>query len=461
MGVNNRQRRAAKTKRRAKERARRAGGGGSHGPGCRCGERADDPLFTLRERVAMLIDVAAAAARRGDDDDLARAVDRLATADVVLVDGEAESALLWLLAVLWDNGWQPAEVVRHAGRAEARAGRVAAAAVAADHTRRDPATLHPRWAAQAKAFALPDVSSTSGWLTAFASGEGLDRRAIVRAAVVALGVLGGVGPLPTLIPPPGSTASASRQDADVDDPVLVKVRALLAQAESTTFDAEAAAFTAKAQELMARHAIDAAVLWASSERDERPTTIRLPVDDPYADIKALLLHYVAKHSRCRAVRHVRYGLVSVVGFASDVAAAELLFTSLLVQSQVALQAEGAKAAPGARARSRSFRSSFLLSFTRRVDERLAEINATVERGAVAEHEGSLLPVLAARDNVVDEAVAEMFGELRADAVRGGSDVAGWVRGKLAADLAQLSFADLDTSDDDRSDASQPALAFRM
>ena len=150
MGVNNRQRRAAKTKRRAKERAGRAGGGGWHGPGCRCGERADEPLFTPRERVAMLIDVAAAAARRGDDDELARAVHRLSTTDVVLVDGEAERALLGLLGVLWDNGWQPAEVVRHAARAEPRAGRVAAAAVAADHTRRDPATLHPRWATQAQ-----------------------------------------------------------------------------------------------------------------------------------------------------------------------------------------------------------------------------------------------------------------------------------------------------------------------
>ena len=70
-------------------------------------------------------------------------------------------------------------------------------------------------------------------------------------------------------------------------------------------------------------------------------------------------------------------------------------------------------------------------------------------------------MLAARDDAVDDAVAEMFGELRPDVVRGGSDVAGWVRGKLAADLAQLTFADLDSADDDRADASQPALAFRM
>ncbi len=240
--------------------------------------------------------------------------------------------------------------------------------------------------------------------------------------------------------------------------MLVKVRALLAQAESTTFDAEAAAFTAKAQELMARHAIDTTLLWASSGRDERPITIRLPIDDPYAEIKARLLHQVAMRSRCRAVHHVHYGLVSVVGFASDVAAAELLFTSLLVQSQAVLQAEGAKAAPGAHTRSRSFRSSFLMSFARRIDQRLEEINAAVERGAAAEHEHSLLPVLVDRHDAVDDAVAAMFGELGSDVVRGGSDLAGWVRGKLAADLAQLNFADLDTTDDDHTDASEPALA---
>jgi len=104
-----------------------------------------------------------------------------------------------------------------------------------------------------------------------------------------------------------------------------------------------------------------------------------------------------------------------------------------------------------------FRSSFLLSYTRRVDQRLAEINAAVTGGAADDH-GSLLPVLAARDDAVDDAVAEMFGELRSDVVRGSSDVAGWVRGKLAADLAQLTFADLDAVDDDRADDSQMALA---
>jgi hypothetical protein len=140
------------------------------------------------------------------------------------------------------------------------------------------------------------------------------------------------------------------------------------------------------------------------------------------------------------VRHADYGLVSVTGFASDVAAAELLFTSLLVQSQAAMHAEGARAGPGSRTRSRTFRSSFLMSFTVRIDQRLAEINAAVEQDAVAEHDGSLLPVLAARESAVDDAVSEMFGELAAGMVRGGSDVAGWARGQLAADLAELNVA---------------------
>ena len=191
----------------------------------------------------------------------------------------------------------------------------------------------------------------------------------------------GAGRLHTIIPPPGTPKARSMVDHDpaIDDPVLLKVRALLAQAESTTFEAEAEAFTAKAQELMARHAIDAAVLWSTTERSERPITIRIPIDDPYVDIKSLLLQCVARRSRCRAVWDDRHALATVVGFASDVAGTEMLFTSLLVQAQAALQAEGAKAGPGGRSRSRSFRSAFLMAFTQRIDQRLAEINRAVEQ----------------------------------------------------------------------------------
>jgi hypothetical protein len=229
---------------------------------------------------------------------------------------------------------------------------------------------------------------------------------------------------------------------------------LLVQAESTTFEAEGMTFTAKAHELMARHAIDVAMVWARDGRDERPVTIRLPIDDPYADVKSFLLQLVAEHARCRSIFHPRYALSTVVGYASDVSATEMLFTSLLVQSQMAMQAEAAAAGPGNRVRSRSFRSSFLLAYAHRIDERLTEVNRAVESEVDENQEGSLLPVLRAREDSVDEVVDELFGELCAGPVRAGRDSAGWVRGRLAADRAQLTFGDI-TRQHEGHDAPQP------
>ena len=302
MGTKNRERRAAKAKRRAREAGRRSGGGAWH-------ERRTDPpyerLFTRGEQARGLLELGAAAMERGDDEFVNDAISMLASAEVALVDRESEAALLAIVSLLWTHGWQPAELVRHARRADARFGRLVAVAVAADHAGRDARTLHPAWAAQVESLGLPAVARSTGWLAGFTRREELARRSLVATVVGVLRVLYGVGPLPPVLPPPGDITASCRLDASavVDDPVLARVRALLAQAESTTFEAEAEAFTAKAQELMARHAIDAAVLWARSERDERPTMIRVAIDDPYADIKSLLLQHIAHHSRCRAVFH--------------------------------------------------------------------------------------------------------------------------------------------------------------
>jgi hypothetical protein len=395
------------------------------------------------ERIRALLYLAG----REPDDDRGGELDALVDADPALVDQQAESLILTSVTLAWDNGWQPSELVRHARRCDARAGRLVATAVAADHVGRPPSTLHPRWVAQLDALGLPQVDGATGWVTAFGRSEDLGRRAHVGTIVIAVRALTTIGRLQKLIPPPGAAhRSVADHDPKLDDPVLVRVRALLAQAESTTFEAEAEAFTAKAQQLMARHAIDTAMLWASSGRDERPTSIRLPIDDPYANIKSLLLQFVAHHSRCAAVWDDAHALSTVVGFAADVAATEMLFTSLLVQSQAALQAEARTSLPGTRARSRGFRSSFLIAFTQRIDQRLAEINAAVERAAQSERSESLLPVLASRDDAVQDFVAELLGPVRSSVVRGGSDAAGWARGRLAADLAKLTSGEITTDD---------------
>ena len=220
--------------------------------------------------------------------------------------------------------------------------------------------MHPRWRSQIASLDLPEVPVGRGWL---ASSMG-DGAADASAPAVLLRTLAGLTRLPRLIPPPG--AGPSDVDIDLaggthspldDDPVLTRVRALLSQAESTTYPAEAEAFTAKAHALMTRHAIHAALL-DQSVGDGWTTALRIPIEDPYVDSKSLLLHVVAEHSRCRAVVHARYAMCTVVGANGDVFATELLFTSLLLQAQQALLAEGDHVGAGALQRSRSFRSVF-------------------------------------------------------------------------------------------------------
>jgi hypothetical protein len=344
------------------------------------------------------------------------------------------------IGAIWRSGWQPAELARQVLRTTSPpVGRLVLVAIAADHTNRRAATLDPRWIAQLDALDLPRVEAT-GWLAAWAEREQVRWSELVEAAVALLRSLASLSGLPILIPPPGVRAD---HDARIDltvrtnDPMLNRVRALLALAESTTFDAEAEAFTAKAQELMTRHAIDSALVSSGSDRSERPLTIRVPLDDPYVDAKSQLLHHVAKHSRCVSVYLRRYAMSSVTGFAGDVAASEMLFTSLLVQAQTAMHTAAAAAPAGARARSRSFRSAFLFAYAHRIGERLAEINAGVIKRAEVESSRSILPVLAARSSVVDATVAEMFGPLSRSRGRRGYDADGWASGRGAADRARL------------------------
>lgn len=444
MGKRSRRRRTDEDKRQRREERKREAFRlpPSAGPGSRRASGTDS--MRLDSALFGAVD----ARLRGDVDGAAARVMELARFDLHDVAKVAEDELRRALPKIWDSGWQPTELVRHARRVSSRAGRIVAAAVLADHQGRAAATLDPRWSSQVaelESVAGP-LRSSSRWLLTIVGELGLDAGGALHVVVDALVACLGVGPITALIPPPGrATTSAARPapTGPVDDGVLAKVRALLAQAESTTFEAEAATFTAKAQELMARHAIDKALLWEESGRDEAPVTIRLFVDDPYLDVKALLLQHVAEASRCRTVFHDRYAMSSVVGFADDVAAAEVLFTSLLVQSQVALQVEAARAPAGSRARSRSFRASFLMSFTQRIAERLAEVTTSVVGEAERTHGGSLLPALVAREERVDTAVEEEFGELRSSAVRRRTDFVGWERGRLAADRAKLGAADLD------------------
>lgn len=131
------------------------------------------------------------------------------------------------------------------------------------------------------------------------------------------------------------------QEADV----LRKVRLLLDKADSTTFEAEADTFRAKADELMTRYAIES---WqvdqarGESNRQEVPTTAEFFIcyaDNPVKDHLMNLLWAVCAHTRCRSVvfgardKTHREVTVKLVGFPTDVKYCEWLFTSLWIQMQ--------------------------------------------------------------------------------------------------------------------------------
>jgi hypothetical protein len=220
--------------------------------------------------------------------------------------------------------------------------------------------------------------------------------------------------------------------------VLRRVRALLDKAESTEFPEEAEALTGRAQELMARYSIDAALLAAEAATGDEPAGVRLAVDNPYEAPKALLLQEVAEANRCRAIWHKQLGMSTVLGFPADLEAVELLFTSLLVQATAAMVHAGSRTDARGRSRTRSFRRSFLSAYTQRIGERLRGATDEAVRQATTETgRGDLLPVLAARDEVVNAAVTRLFGTVIEQKVRGGTDREGWARGRAAADLATL------------------------
>lgn len=227
--------------------------------------------------------------------------------------------------------------------------------------------------------------------------------------------------------------TTSPESAAPDGTVLHKVRSLLAKAESTDFPDEAEALTAKAQELMDRHAIDRAVLAASAgTTGGRPEGRDVELDAPYAAEKFLLLSAIARANRGSAIfsPHARVG--TVVGFPEDQETIELLFTSLLVQATSSMLANGSHAAT----RTRRYRQSFLVAFATRVGERLPEVDARVVAEADADHGGGVLPVLASRAEAVEAHVEREFPDLRTRrfVVR---DRAGWGHGVDAADRAEL------------------------
>lgn len=370
--------------------------------------------------------------------------ERLASWSVSVVDPAGERILLEAVAAAWSQGWQPAElvhVVAHKG--DRTAARLVDLAIVANHDRRTSQVIDPRWQAQIDGLDGRRESTRHDWLRQWRRREGVDRRRCYDAVGRAWRVLSLLPRLPLLIAPPGVDPSevvvGAPTLAAAADPLLERIRKLLAKAESTTFEAEAELLTAKAQELMARHAVDRARLERGPAGDE-PCMTRVLLESPYVAVKAVLLAAVADANRCRAVGIKGLDLSVVVGHAADLAAVDVLFTSLLVQAGHALAETSRGAAAGDRSRTPAFRRSFHVGFASRIGERLATANDAVlaEAGAVAS-----LPVLRSRSRAVDDTVERLFGgRLTESRIGGRYDAWGAAQGRSAADLARLNAGEL-------------------
>ena len=246
--------------------------------------------------------------------------------------------------------------------------------------------------------------------------------------------------------------------------VMAKLRKLLAKAERTDVEAEAEAFLAKAQQLMARWQIDEAMLAAAEGRV--PTTVvttSIPMPSPHAARRAGLAYRVALANDCEAVQVGGGTSVSavVVGHANDVEWVQTLFASLSQQLDAALARARRSRPPGESPK--AFATAFVAGFVQVVGGRVAEAAEAARRQAEAEagsrpgpgapepgrpgptHPGappagglsSVALVLAAKQDGVRSEFRAQFPHLRSVRRSGGTSAAGHRAGRDAGARASI------------------------
>jgi hypothetical protein len=390
------------------------------------------------------------------------------------------SRLVAAIDSAWSNGWQPLDITHVLVRRTSGAHRaLLIESISEQYSKflgmhsdvndgkKESARIDPRWEGQLEQLGVLETVAEGkiGQRLLFGVSSGGPTGAsagLLETVQFSLDLLAAMMTLPKLerlLSPPGeaptrptaATAQPIRRGASnkIDDKILARVRGLLAKAESTTFEEEAESLTSKAQELMARHAIDLAMLDATSIGHGGPVARRIHLEDPYVDPKATLLAIVSNEYRCRSVFSSTLGFSTVFGFEGDLDMVELLFTSLLTQATSSMVAAEKSAEKGpakspekgadasGRSRARSFRQSFLVAFAYRVGERLRDATQAATAQAAAEMGSTaFMPVLVDREQQVSSLVDEIFPNVRTKRTTI-SSAEGWNAGQAAADRASL------------------------
>ena len=354
------------------------------------------------------------------------------------------------LDLLLANGWQPADVAHLVRRNGTQRSTRLIVGYLAQHARRtNAATRAPlEWLSQLQDLGAFDpiqrtvIGGHGDVIDRWARVEQLDPDEVRTIATDTLAVLDRAPRVGELLTPPPRWGASNKGTlphhvpvGEIDAKALKTIRALLAKAEATTFEAEAEAFTAKAQELMTRHSIDAAILAASTAAGGHRGihSRRVHIDNPYADEKATFLAAIAHVNGAKCVWSPSAGFSTLMGYPVDLQLTDVLFTSLLVQ---ATHASATATAHDKRLRTPSFRRAFLVSFADRVAERLELTRAKVTHLAEADYGSALVPVLARKAAEVQSAYAEAFPNATNMPARR-YNANGWHAGRQAADRADI------------------------
>lgn len=470
MGRNNRQRRAAKQKARARrgptpprnepnpagEFAELFDGYLDEGDDRTTPTPPNAPPSTpsVSERAQRLLSQWIAVAQRSSDDGVLRswAGQQLWSVDERVLDRVDEllgQRLLADLARLWTAGWQPRDLAHVAQRIDRRALVLSADLIVEQLRRSGQTELAPEgWREQletngqrVREAGLPPLTD-GGWsplgrLLFLGHGAAETLTSTLRLLVR----MEQLPPLTMTLPPPatwrahrptGTVGAAAPSAGERRDKLLSRIRGLLAKAESTEHAAEAETFTAKAQDLMTRHAIDEALIHAHADESVDVRSHRVLIDHPYPYEKVRLLNEVGAPNRARVIWQEDLAMASLVGTPVDIDQVEMLFVSLLIQATRAMAEAGASRA-GSFDRSPTFRRSFLTSYATRIGERLTEADAE----AAASYGSELVPVLQRQQEAIDEEFERLFPNSHRSSSRRSYDRRGWAAGREAADQASF------------------------
>ncbi|MEU5873800.1 DUF2786 domain-containing protein [Glycomyces sp. NPDC047369] len=336
----------------------------------------------------------------------------------------------------WEWGWMPREVTSALKKAlNPEAARAGAVMMRGQLARYTETQLSDRWLAH-----RDELAAASPYANIAEAVAGLGRwdRIVAWSEVLeALDCLGGLPKIPRVEPLPGTPLIAHGLGVAESSKEYEKIRALLAKAESTDSDAEAEAFTAKAQQLIARHSINEALLAETGQDKREPEALRVVIERPYEQPKAELLAQIADANHCRSVYWSDGGFTTLIGDRADLRSVELLYHSLLVQATSAMARVGSVSAKRGKSQTRSFRQSFLASFAMRIGERLRESADDTAREVAEETGTDLVPVMRQRDDRVDARTEELFPRLKTGRSTRITNYEGHLAGLAAADAARL------------------------